>query len=456
MISEITEQDLTGKIGQLSIPSRLGVKTTLGPVMALLDQLGHPENAFPSIHIGGTSGKGSTSTFLANILSAAGYKVGLFTKPHLQSICERFVVNQLPVAPEVLLDLLECIPSNLEATPTWFELMVALSFQYFAGQQVDFGVIEVGLGGTYDATNVILPELSLLTNVGLDHTDILGDTIEEIARDKIGIFKPGKPVVCGANQRSVIDIVQKRCDEIGSSLSLLGRDFRPSFLRLENSGCVFDFEYEGRSFRDVALVMLGEHQVSNACLAIAAALQLRKAGCRIPTAAIREGLAQTRVPGRMEILPGYPNILLDGAHSPPKMKALSSGLRALFAERERVVGVLSFSKGHDAHDSLVSLAPLLNTAILTEFSAETDYGNKRAQDPQEIALALSQINPNIQIILEPDPILAIEMARRIAKPEDLICVTGSIFLVGQVRKYLSSTAEEKDGSLMPNLQIRSW
>jgi dihydrofolate synthase / folylpolyglutamate synthase len=437
MISETTEQRITAKIGQLTVLSRLGVKTTLGPVTALLNGLNHPENTFPSIHIGGTSGKGSTSTFLANILYAAGYKTGLFTKPHLQSVRERFVINQAPISPTAILALLERMPSDMEETPTWFELMVALAFQYFADQRVDFGVIEVGLGGTYDATNVIFPQLSILTNVGLDHTDVLGDTIEKIAADKVGIFKPGRPVVSGVSQPSVVEIVEQQCARLGSSLKLLGRDFHISQTILGASGSRFDFEMDGQRVDGLSISMLGEHQVLNASTAVAAALVLRETGCAIPTSAIRAGLAHTRVPGRMEILPGYPNVILDGAHSPPKMEAFCAGLRTLFPNKDRLVGVLSFSLGHDVQDTLLPLAPLLDTAILTGFTAETDYGNKRAQDPQQVAVILSKMNPGIKIIIEPDPINAIQRALHMRQPNDLICVTGSIFLVGQIRQSLS-------------------
>jgi dihydrofolate synthase/folylpolyglutamate synthase len=441
------EQGISGKLGQLTVPSKLGVKTSLGSVTALLDRLNHPENAFHSIHVGGTSGKSSTSNFLANILREAGYKVGLFTKPHLQSVRERFVINQKPISPEEILALLDRMPSGLEEIPTWFEMMVALAFQYFADQQVDLGVIEVGLGGTHDATNVIMPELSVLTNIGLDHTEVLGDTIEKIATDKVGIIKPGRPVVSGFIQRSVINIIKKQSARLGSPLKLLGRDFRYSLVEMKTDGSVFDFEMDEQAIRDITLMMVGKHQVMNASVALAAALQLREIGYTIPISAIRDGLACTHVAGRMEILQEFPNIILDGAHSPPKMEALSTGLRTLYSSKERVIGVLSFSTGHNSQESLVSLAPLLNMAILTEFSAETDYGSKRAQDPQEIALILSKLNPGVQIVVEPDPFNAIEMAQHEAKSNDLICVTGSIFLVGQVRNFLTSVDGKHDFGL---------
>lgn len=443
MTTELCEQAITDRIGQMTVPSRLGVKTTLGPVTALLERLGHPQRDFPVIHVGGTSGKGSTATFLANILHAAGYRTGLFTKPHLQTVRERFLVNRLPITPEAIMALLDRMPRDLELTPTWFELLTALAFQHFSDQHVDFGVIEVGLGGMYDATNVLLPELSILTNVGLDHCDVLGDTVEQIAADKVGIVKAGRPVVSGVRQPGVINIVNEQCRRLGSPLYLLGQDFHFSVVALEAGGSVFDFEMAGMEMRDLALVMPGHHQVANAAVALAAAQVLRMEGHHIPDTAIRNGLAETRVPGRLEIISEHPTVVLDGAHSPPKMEALSTALRTLFADKSRVIAVLGFSKGHNAMETLAPLVPLLDTAILTEFTALTDYGDKRAQNGQEIRNLMIRQYHNVQAVYEPDPIAAIQTAIQMAGPDDLICVTGSIFLVGQVREYFASVQGEK-------------
>jgi folylpolyglutamate synthase/dihydropteroate synthase len=269
-MNEITEHTLTAKIAEVSVPSRLGVKNTLGPITALMDHLGHPELKFPSVHIGGTSGKGSTATFIANILVEAGYRVGLFTKPHLSSVRERFVINVHPITGEDMLELIERVGRYEAEKPTWFELMTALAFQYFHEQQVDLGVIEVGL---------------------------------------------------------------------------------------------------------------------------------------------------------------------DGAHSPPKMTALAEALRSLFPG-QRITGVLAFSQGHDAAATLSVLAPLLSRAILTSFNAIGDYGSRRAQPPESLVALLAERFPNVEQYIEPDPFRAIELAKRMTSPEDLVCVTGSIFLVGQVRPAL--------------------
>ena len=434
----VSEQDITQKIAQLSVPSRLGEKTSLEPVKNLLARLGSPEQAFPAIHVGGTSGKGSTATFLANILSEAGYRVGLFTKPHLASVRERFVINREPVSPAQMMALLGKMERGMDHKPTWFELTTALAFQYFADEQVDFGVIEVGLGGSLDATNVIQPVLSMLTNVGLDHTDVLGDTVEQIAADKAGIIKQGRPALSGVTQPIVREIIEQRARQMSAPLQLVERDFRSTNVLLGMEGGGFDFEAENLFLPGLSIQMPGKHQVSNATLAVAAAIRLRQEGFWIPTDAIRTGLAQTQVPGRMEIIQNSPAFVLDGAHSPPKMSAFAEGLRTLFSTKRRKIGILSFSKGHDASATLGFITPLLDCAILTEFSAETDYGNKRAHDHREVAALIKEINPAMQLVLEPDPVLAVAIAREMAGAEDLICVTGSIFLVGQIREYLSS------------------
>lgn len=440
-MTDLSEQALTGRIAELSTPSRLGEKTTLDPILRLLDKLGHPERAYPTLHVGGTSGKGSTATLLANILSDAGYRVGLFTKPHLTTVRERFIIDGEPISAEKLMALLDRAAAFNDEKPTWFELTAALAFQYFADAQVDCAVIEVGLGGALDATNVIDPELSILTNVGLDHTDVLGDTVEQIAADKVGIFKPGRPVVSGVKQPSVIEIVEQAAARTGSPLRQAGHDFYAGDVRLDAGGATFDFVAPDEPLDELRIAMPGAHQVENACTAAAAVLSLRELGWLIPLPAIRSGLARTQAPGRMEVAGRDPLILLDGAHSPPKMHALAQAVEQLYGPDRRVIGVLSFSKGHDAASSLAALAPRLDAAVLTEFRAETDYGNKRAQSLDDLAAALAALNPQTQITRQPDPIQAVQAARDLAGPQDIILITGSIFLVGQVRPFFQERSE---------------
>ena len=434
-MSDITESTIIKKLAEVSVPSRLGVKNTLGPITALMDRLGHPELGFPSIHVGGTSGKGSTATFIANILRAAGYRVGLFTKPHLSSVRERFVIDGNLIPAQDMLEVLDRLGANEVDKPTWFELMTALAFQYFKDQRVDLGVIEVGLGGSYDATNVLQPEVSVLTNVGLDHTDILGDTVEEIASDKVGIIKPCKWVVSGVTQPSVMEIVEQKSQAVGAKLRLLGRDFNYENLNLTEQGSHFDFRMADQNYKRMEVKMLGQHQVLNATLACAAARTLSDVGYRLDEAAIRKGLAQTQVPGRMEIVAYNPIIMLDAAHSPPKMTALADALHDLFGAR-RVIGVLAFSQGHDAQLTFSKLGPRLHTAIFTGFNAMTDYGSRLALPAGDLVTSIAKDFPSIEYHIETDPFKAIELAKRLAGPQDLICITGSIFLVAQVRSAL--------------------
>lgn len=434
-MTEISEHTITARIAEVSVPSRMGVKNTLAPITALLDHLEHPERKYPTVHVGGTSGKGSTATLIASILARAGYRVGLYTKPHLNSVRERFVIDGAPISPADMLDLIERTGHYEAEKPTWFELMTALAFQYFYEQQVDLGVIEVGLGGSYDATNVLLPEVSVLTNVGLDHTEILGDTVEKIAADKAGIIKSGRPVVTGVTQPSVIEIIQQRCRETSSPLKILGRDFSCRNIELSTHGSRFDFHSGQGAERDLSLTALGHHQVTNAGLALAATQVLRGKGYSVPEPAVRGALAQTRVPGRMELAGEHPTLLLDCAHSQPKMAALAEALRALFPGR-RIAGVLAFSQGHDAAATLTELAPLLSSAVLTSFNAFSDYGERRSQPPEALLALLAERFPSVERHVDLDAARAVELARSLAGPDGLVCVTGSLFLVGQVRPVL--------------------
>ena len=241
--------------------------------------------------------------------------------------------------------------------------------------------------------------------------------------------------ICGP----IIQIVETQCAHMQAGLKLIGRDFHCANIALDDRGSSFDFEMKSWRLPGLSLSMIGNHQVLNASVAAAAALLLRQNGSVITDSAIQSGLQRTHVPGRMEIMYSSPTVLLDGAHSPPKMEALAEGLRTLFAEKKHIIGVLSFSKGHDVRATLTPMLPFLHTAILTEFNIETDYGNKRAQAPEEVAALVRELNADIHLFLEPNPTLAIEMALGLAEANDLVCVSGSIYLVGQVRKYFASS-----------------
>ena len=417
----------------LTVPSRLGERPGLERMHRLLAELGDPHRGLPVLHIGGTSGKGSTATMAARILERAGYRVGLHVKPHLERVEERFVINGAEIPTPRLVQMLRAAaPAARRVGPTWYELTVAIAFQYFRAEQVDLAVVEVGLGGTYDGTNVVQPLVATLTNVGLDHTEILGDTVEQIAADKVGILKRGAVAVSGATQETVREIVARRCAAVGAPLWQLGAEIGYQVRALEPRGSWFDLFLPGRELRDLHLRALGAHQVANAALAVASVEALRGAGFPVPAAAIRAALAAAEIPGRLEIVDTRPLVVLDGAHNPAKMAALAAALETLFPGR-RITGVLAFKRGHDLAATLEPILPLLDRAVLTRFDAETDFGPGQSVEPERVAALCTAAGfPDLWQI-EPDPRRAVDRARAAAGPEGLVCVTGSLYLVGAVR-----------------------
>lgn len=421
---------------KLTAPTRLGEKPTLDRMRQLLAELGRPERGLPVLHIGGTSGKGSTATVAAQILQAAGYRVGLHVKPHLERVEERFVVDGRPIETSELADLLEAAAQiAVRIRPTWYELTVAMALKHFRNRRVDVAVVEVGLGGTHDGTNVVEPIAAVLTNVDLDHTEILGDTVEQIARDKVGIVKSHAPTITGVSQPTVRAIVEARCREVGSPLWEVGRDVNYAISSLDPRGSRFDLRLPTRQLVDLRLRLRGAHQVANAALAVASVEALTPAGYIASEEAVRCALSSVDVPGRLEVARDAPLVLLDGAHNPAKMSALVDALGSLYADRP-AVGVLGFKRGHDLAATLGTIAPRLRRAILTRFDADTDHGRGQSVEPKVLERICSEVAPSLERVIEPDPVCAIERAMVEARSGELICVTGSLYLVGAVRRHL--------------------
>ncbi len=425
-------------LDQLSVPTRLGERPGLERIRRLLAALDNPHRHLRILHVGGTSGKGSTATMAARIFEEAGYRVGLHVKPHLETVEERLVVGSIPITPSQLVALIrEVEPIAREVRPSWYELTVALALTYFARERVDLAVVEVGLGGTYDATNIVEAPVAILTNVGLDHTEVLGDTVEKIAADKVGIAKPGATFLSGATQASVVAIVTERCAKVGARLCQLGRDFSYTIRRLEPTGSRFDLWLPGGEMADLSVAPLGAHQVANATLAVVGALSLASAGLVADEGAIRRALATVQVPGRLEIARSEPLLALDGAHNPAKMTALAEALATLYPGRRRI-GVLAFKRGHDVAATLRAIAPLLDRVVITQFEATTDYGRGQALPAGEVDALYAALSRATPRLVEADPIRAVQRALRDARPTDLVVVTGSLYLVGAIRAWLRS------------------
>lgn len=405
-----------------------GIKPGLEMITVLLDRLGHPERRYRSLHIGGTNGKGSTATMAASILQAAGYRVGLYTSPHLVDFRERIRVNGDIVSEERAAALTECVRSVAEAPrePTFFEFTTAMAFQQFADAGVDVAVIEVGLGGRFDATNVLMPAATAITTVALDHQEYLGRTIGEIAYEKAGIIKPGMPVVVGRVSSEAAAVLSRVAGERGAPLSRLQGDFKVS----GKSPARFRYEGLRESYGELACPLDGRHQLDNAACALALLEAVSERGLPVSEGAVREGLRTVRWEGRLETVESRPMLVLDGAHNPDAAAVVAAYVAdfRLGHSGSRVVLVLGMMQDKDREGFLDHLLPHVDDVIVTQARVP------RSATAQELEASLRARGRTARVV--PDPADSIALARRMAAPADLILVTGSLMLVGEAKAIL--------------------
>ncbi|MBM4124059.1 MAG: bifunctional folylpolyglutamate synthase/dihydrofolate synthase [Nitrospira sp.] len=405
-----------------------GVKLGLAPVHALLAQLGAPQLRYRTLHIGGTNGKGSTAAMAASILQAAGYRVGLYTSPHLVDFRERIRVNGLPIPESAVAGLTERLRDVAVegAQPTFFEFTTAMAFQYFADCDVDVAVVEVGLGGRFDATNTVLPLAATITNVALDHQDYLGDTVRAIAWEKAGIIKPHVPVVAGRLCREAEDVVAGVASEQEAPLHRWGRDFTAEGEPLTG------FHYEGLrvSYDNLSCPLAGAHQLENAACALAFLEVASERGLRVTEADVRAGLLATTWEGRLEVVERGPTLILDGAHNPAAAAVLASYLADYRRSHAgaRIILVVGMMRDKDRAGFFRLVLPLADELVLTQAQIP------RAASVQELAASLGDWPHVAYRALSPADALA--QARRLASFEDLMCVTGSLMLVGEAKALL--------------------
>ncbi|MHB8846779.1 MAG: bifunctional folylpolyglutamate synthase/dihydrofolate synthase [Nitrospirota bacterium] len=411
-----------------------GIKFGLANSRELMRLLGDPHKQFRSVHIAGTNGKGSTAAFLAGMLMAAGHRVGLYTSPHLVSFTERIRINGTPVTEARVVELADRVRSRYEGlasagggpfTPTFFEVTTAMAFAHFAEERVDVAVVEAGMGGRLDSTNVIRPLVSVITNIDVEHTEYLGDTIGRISAEKAGIIKQGVPVVTGAVQPEAVAVIERTAAAAGSPVFLMPRDFGPEMPGPEQS-----FDYRGIATRlaGLRITMLGQHQIGNACLALAAAECVRQAGMDIPGDAIRAGLASAAWEGRLERAAVRPDVYLDGAHNPASARVLADALRELRKKYRRVVLVLGILMDKDYRGIIGQLAPLADRVVV----AKPHYS--RALDAETLAAEIRVLHSNTAAAASVAE--AIDVARRDAGPDGLVLITGSLYTVGEARAVL--------------------
>lgn len=418
--------------------------------LALLFAKLNIDPSMPAVHITGTSGKGSTSSLSATVLQAAGYKVGLHTTPHLQTPRERMQVNGLMPSEKVFTQLSERVyktallieDSHSFGAFNGQELLFTIAYLHFQRQKVDIAIVETFMGGQYDPTNIVKPLVSVVTNVDLDHTKVLGNSIESIAMVKAGVIKTGIPFVTGASQPSVIDIFKKRCRDVEAPCFVVGEGDEHQSRLLGLSGSLLSAKVLNNLFSNLRISLLGPHQVNNALMSLYILQVLRSRGWLIPDIAIREGFSATFIPGRFELVNTKPLIVLDGAHNPAKTRALASTLRRVFRGR-KIIFVFAMKKGKDLERSLKFLTPLGSYFVVTRFSA-------KSKPTSDIRHFLKK--SGAKSITRLDPTQAIEFALRKATENDIICVTGSLYLVGYLRSYWYP--DVKENSVKANIKER--
>lgn len=414
---------LAGPLEKLYARRRFGIRPGVDRVRLLLDRLGNPELTFRSIHVVGTNGKGSTAAFLSAILGAAGFRSSLFTSPHLVDFTERFRINGRDLPAERLSVLLDAVLAQAPADSTFFEIVTALAAFCFAEERVDLAVMEAGMGGGCDATATIPGMMTVITPIAMDHGEYLGATLAAIAAEKAGIIESGTPVVAASQPPEALTAIRSRCERGGNRLLCAAEDFRAAW----NSDGTLDYQGVRHQLARLTPGIPGRYQAENAALALAAAEQLDIAGLPVPEEALIAGLSLARWPGRMELLPGQPPILLDGAHNPAGAAALADALTACRYRRLLLVAGVMADK-----DARAIFAPLAG-------KAHKAYAVTPAMDRALDAATLSAILLDIGIAATPCVSVAdgIATARREAGPDDLILVCGSLFTVGEAKAGLA-------------------
>ena len=405
-------------------------------VFEILERLGNPHLQAKSLHVTGTNGKGSTAAMLAAVLTSSGYRTGLFTSPHLITSRERFSIDGRMISENELADIVSRIKPDIEAvnrkavygTLTVFEILTVLSFVFFAENKLDFQVMEVGMGGRYDATNVIQPEVCFITAIGYDHCDILGKTLTEITQEKCGIIKPDCTVITHPQEKEAMNVIKGVCKDKNVKLIEIDKDVTGRGLKydLEHQ----DIEIKGRlSDYQISIHLLGQYQIDNTAAAVAGLEILVEKGYGITPESMKQGLDGVRFPGRMEIVSRSPMILVDGGHNPGAAHNLKDTVLKYF-KPARCILVTGIARDKDIPGIIKELAPLSDIAIVTRAQSQ------RAADPGLLAEEFSRLG--IASIQTKDVKNALEEAKKIAKDRDLIIVTGSLYVVGEAKEYLES------------------
>ena len=412
----------------------LGWKPGLERIRRLVEIMGSPHRGYPAIHVAGTNGKTTTTRAAASILDSLGLRTGTFTSPHLQRIEERFTLGGQIVSPEQFAQavsdvapFVDILEQECAERATYFELTTAAAFACFAGEAVDAAVVEVGMGGRLDATNVLDGEVAVLTGISIDHAEYLGNTPVLIAGEKLEIVKPGSVLVTGDLEEGVAALADRKSAEIGVPRYSLGRDFRIDDLRMSVGGWSFDLDAVYGHYEDLYLPLHGRHQVANAAVAVAAVEQLL--GLPIAEEAVREGLATLRMPARIEVVARAPLVVIDGAHNPESCQALARTLRE---ELPPVAWTLVIGAFRDK-DIAAMLVPFTGLAARV---IATAVDHERAARPDALARVIDGVLPGVPLSSAASVVRALEIARSWTAEDEAILVAGSLYVAGEARSIL--------------------
>lgn len=413
---------------------RFGIKPGLRRMEWMMEKLSHPERRLKVIHVGGTNGKGSTVTYLRSILQSAGFQAGTFTSPYFERFNERIGVNGVPVTDEDLVKLANMIKplaEELEETalgaPTEFEVITAMAFVYFAKiKPVDVLLLEVGLGGKYDSTNIIFPVLSLITSIGIDHTNILGSSLFEIAKEKAGIIKSGVPLITGVSEEEVLAILTEKARNVRATPYVLGKDMNMRRHESLVDGEQFTIQTPFRFYKNLQIRLMGKHQTENAALAVMAADWLTQyLAFDISEAAIRTGLKQAHWPGRFEVISKSPLVIIDGAHNEAGVAGLVATVKERYPEKRKHL-VFTALKDKDLTKMIAQLDALADELTFVQFdfprasTAEQLYEQSNAKQKRCI----------------PDWRQAVQEKLSQLTDDDLLLITGSLYFLAEVRPVL--------------------
>ncbi|MCU9806745.1 MAG: bifunctional folylpolyglutamate synthase/dihydrofolate synthase [Paraclostridium dentum] len=414
---------------------KFGMRLGLDNIKKLLELLGNPQNNLKIIHVAGTNGKGSTCSFISSILKESGYKVGLYTSPFLETFTERIRVNGENIREEEVGKIVSLIKEKIEimvsegySYPTEFEIVTAMAFYYYNQEKVDFVALEVGLGGRYDATNVIdKPVVSAITSISLDHTGILGDTLAKIAFEKGGIIKENCPTIVYPQQEEASEVIKNICAEKKSKY--IECDFKNIEIKSSNiNSQIYNCNINGKELRDLEIKLIGDHQIKNSIVALNVIEYLNDIKItNISEENIRKGLLETKWPGRIEKISENPMFIIDGAHNEEGAKSLANSIDKYFENKNKIL-VIGMLEDKDIDSVLDLLIPKFNKVITTT------PDNPRAIDANKLKEKIERYN--IEVTCEPNIKEAVDYALKISNKDDVIISAGSLYMIGNVRTII--------------------